>query len=132
MIAIAAGLALYIGSFALIAYADASGSVRGYQCALMSLVLPWAMYDGDMIRVRLGFRAVVAVAGFINPVFLAATAVGAARDRHPRAWTFLRRLVCAMIPACWLIFWWLGAYPREGHVAWVVGMLLVLYGRRRH
>jgi hypothetical protein len=30
-----------------------------------------------------------------------------------------------MIPFCWVIFYALEVYPREGHVLWVIGMLLV-------
>ena len=39
----------------------------------------------------------------------------------------LKFVLISMIPFCWVVFYSFEIYPREGHVLWVIGMLLVLF-----
>jgi hypothetical protein len=39
----------------------------------------------------------------------------------------LRNLTFLMIPLCWIVFSYEHLYPREGHVLWVLGMILTLF-----
>jgi hypothetical protein len=39
----------------------------------------------------------------------------------------LRTITLVMIPFCWIVFYDEHAYPREGHVLWIAGMVLALF-----
>jgi hypothetical protein len=70
------------------------------------------------------------VAAWINPVFLI-TAFLVLAETHQRLVVILKVAVILMIPFTWLFFATFRLlYPREGHFAWVLGMLLVLFSDR--
>jgi hypothetical protein len=124
------GLFLYGVSFLLVAVAlpiAGSGPVRGYHCAFFALILP---LDPNPVLFKDGLVEHVSlfISGCINPVFLAAAALGFA-GLHERPTGLLRIITIAMIPFCWVVFCYESIYPREGHFVWIIGMLLVLFPR---
>ena len=68
----------------------------------------------------------VLISGLINPAFLAYVIL-AGLKRKPRLQRVLRFALISMIPFSWVVFHFLQVYPREGHVLWVTGILLVLF-----
>jgi hypothetical protein len=66
--------------------------------------------------------------GLINPMFLTTFFLQLFKVR-PQAIVLLRNIAISMIPLCWVVFRYDHLYPREGHVLWVVGMLLTLFAR---
>lgn len=120
-----AGLALYALSFFLFAVSDAGipagRPTRGYSCAYLAS-LSWLnmreMEQGHgFADDRFAFICLLA-AGLINPMFLFYSV-----SPIP----ILRRVLLFTIPLCWLFLYFEGLIPREGHVLWVLGMLLVLF-----
>jgi hypothetical protein len=73
----------------------------------------------------LGNLAMLA-SGSINVSFAIAVILRVSR-RHPRAVAVSRLLVLLMIPCSWVVMYNEAARPREGHVLWIIGMLLVLF-----
>jgi hypothetical protein len=67
----------------------------------------------------------ILLAGLINPVFLAYTALAYLKGNLRRA-KVLKFALLFMIPFCWVVLHYLEVYPKEGHVRSVIGMLLVL------
>jgi hypothetical protein len=124
------GLALYVGSFFLMAVGDLGrGSpIPGYDCAWMALTFPWGPnlfgHQGLFENKFLDYLGVL-LSGWINPTFLVAALFVFLRP-SARTTRVLAIAVLAMIPFCWIVFHYHGMYPREGHVVWIAGMLLVL------
>jgi hypothetical protein len=125
------GLSLYVVSFFLVAvtvWSPSLGILRGYECALNTLLGPWteeARSDG-WARFKDFEKVCTLVAGWINPVFLLALIAGWI-GRPRRLASILRIVVLAMIPFCWAIFRYESLYPREGHFVWIAGMLIALF-----
>jgi hypothetical protein len=130
------GLLLYFLSFLLVAVAGPrvhSGPAFGYYCAFYSLFIPLvqakAWVEGNATVFGTMEVLSMAVSGMINLVFL--TVVFLVLFKRAQLTTgvanFLRFLVLAMIPFCWIVFHFEALYPREGHFLWIVGMLLVLF-----
>lgn len=46
---------------------------------------------------------------------------------RPQAFAKLRVIVLLMVPCSWLVFFYLHFLPREGHVLWVLGIVLTLF-----
>jgi hypothetical protein len=126
------GLVIYLLSFFLVATGDPkgpTGRMRGYECAYLAVELtltstPFSPASVDYIPPFLYLS--ILIGGRINPVFLGHTTL-AFLKRKPRTARVLKFALLAMIPFCWVVFHSLEVYPREGHVLWVIGMLLVLY-----
>ena len=124
------GLALYGMSFFLIAVGHLrSGSpMRGYECAEFALTLPWGpnlfgrqgLFEGRLLE-----YFSLLLSGWINPAFLVA-ALFVFRRPSIRTTRVLAITTLAMIPLCWVVFFCRDMYPREGHIVWIAGMLLVL------
>lgn len=124
-------MAIYAISFALIAVADrwpSSGSMRGYEAAFFSIWFalgenplrdPWLFHGGEVVYASL------LISGLINPLFLVILIL-AARGYH-RTIAILRIVLLLMIPFCWVVLYWQNSYPREGHILWVLGMVLALF-----
>jgi hypothetical protein len=130
------GLCLYGVSFCVIALGQTSASpgtqpLFGYYCAFFAFVYPWVeARDALLHNVPLAFSPVACVilliSGWINVMFLGTTFL-ALIALSPRAFVVGRILVFSMVPFSWVFaFYYLRAYPREGHFLWVFGMLLVL------
>jgi hypothetical protein len=131
------GLGIYVLSFFLLATEDskggwASGSagpLRGYECAFFALKSPLTStpFSPDSADYAPPFLYLsILISGLINPVFLGYTTLSFLK-RKPQTTRVLKFALLAMIPFCWVVFHSLEVYPREGHVLWVIGMLLVLY-----
>jgi len=125
------GLLIYAASFFLFAvrYSFSTAPAPGYKCALGALFFPW-LEAQNLIQ---GAPPVTAVAyfsllisGLINPIFLAAMILVLC-ERYDRAVAILRIVLLLMIPFCWIFFNYFHFYPREGHILWIIGMLLVLF-----
>jgi hypothetical protein len=129
------GLALYVLSFFLIATADPKGSpigrLTGYECAYLAVEsavtdTPFSSNNAaPAISTPLFLYLSVLISGLINPVFLVYVTL-ASFKRAPQAARVLKFAIFSMIPFCWVVFYFLGVYPREGHVLWLIAMLLVL------
>lgn len=129
------GLVIYVLSFFLVATGDPKwpqiGRLRGYECAYTSLTAavtdtPFSAKNADSATSADVFQYFsVLISGLVNPVFLIYEMLVSLK-RLPRTARILKFAVLFMIPFCWVVFDFLEVYPREGHVFWVVGMLLVL------
>jgi hypothetical protein len=126
------GLVIYLLSFFLVATGDReglTGRLRGYECAYFAVEstltsTPFSPASADYAPPFLYLS--ILISGLINPVFLSYTTL-AFLKRAPRTARVLKFALLSMIPFCWVVFHSLGVYPREGHVLWVIGMLLVLF-----
>lgn len=124
------GIALYAVSFMLPAIGGAavtapSGWASGYDCAWFTLAMPLQGFTG-YFRHRHFEYFLLPLSGLINPVFIAALAVGIQR-RFARSFIALRTALLLMIPFCWIVYYKEASYPREGHFVWILGMLLALF-----
>jgi len=52
--------------------------------------------------------------------------------RNQRAFTILRATTLLIIPSCWIVSYYEGLYPREGHFLWLVAMVLALFSNGPH
>jgi hypothetical protein len=125
------GLVIYVLSFFLFATGDRNGPtgrMTGYECAYLALEstlsTPFSPASADYSPPFLYLS--ILISGLINPVFLAYTTL-AFLKRKPRVARVLKFAALLMIPFCWVAFHYLQVYPREGHVLWIIGMLLVLF-----
>jgi hypothetical protein len=128
------GLGIYVLSFFLLATGDSEeltgpGRLRGYACAFFALKYPLIStpFSPDSADYAPPFVYLsILISGLINPVFLGYTTLSFLK-RKPRTTRVLKFALLSMIPFCWVVFHSFEVYPREGHVLWVIGMLLVLY-----
>ncbi len=130
------GLGIYVVSFFLMATGDSKGGwtgrtgrLRGYECAYFAVKSPLTStpFSPDSADYAPPFLYLsILISGLINPVFLGYTTL-AFLKRKPRTARVLKFALLSMIPFCWIVFHSLDVYPREGHVLWIIGMLLVLY-----
>jgi hypothetical protein len=127
------GLGIYALSFFLLATGDPKGGLvgrlRGFECAYFAVQVPltstpFSPDRADYIPPFMYLSTVIS--GLINPVFVVHAAFASLR-RNPRMVGVLKFTLLSMIPFCWVVLYDLGVYPREGHVFWVIGMLLVLF-----
>jgi hypothetical protein len=117
----------YALSFALTA-ASRGATIPGYVCAYWTLLSPLTM-DTQLIEKGIAEYIAILVSGWINIVFLAAVAMRW-RSGTGRAFRILRTTTLVMIPFSWIVYYCERAYPREGHVLWVVGMVVALFSAR--
>jgi hypothetical protein len=127
------GWIFYVSSFFLTAVGPSdSRPIRGYDCAYVTLFFSWE-------QARIWLRGIPSisnpsdyistlVSGWINPVFLIAVALTSFKRSEPFA-RVAAIIVILMIPSCWIVFYNHNLYPREGHVVWIAGMVLVLWSR---
>ena len=125
------GLLIYALSFFLFATGDhkgVMGRLNGLECAYLAIASavdsPFSPSSGVYPPLLLYIS--VLMSGLINPVFLAYVTL-ACLTRKPQTTRVLGFVLLSMIPFCWVVFYFLQVYPREGHVVWVIGMLLVLF-----
>jgi hypothetical protein len=131
------GLVIYVLSFFLIATGDSqgpTGRMRGYECAYLAIAsaltsTPFSPASADYAPPFLYLS--ILISGLINLVFLGYATL-AFLKRTPRTARALKFALLSMIPFCWVVFHHLAVYPREGHVFWVIGMLLVLFSSWKH
>ena len=126
------GLGIFVLSFFLLATGDPkgwTGRLRGYECAYFAVQSPLTstpFSPGSADYAPPFLYLSILISGLINPVFLGYTTL-AFLKRKPRTARVLKFALLSMIPFCWIVFHSLDVYPREGHVLWIIGMLLVLY-----
>jgi hypothetical protein len=129
------GLVIYVLSFFFIATGDPKGSpigrLTGYECAYLAVesALTDTPFSSNSAvyatSAPLFLYLSVLVSGLINPVFLIYVTLTSLK-RLPRTARVLKFVLLSMIPFCWVVFYFLEVYPREGHVFWVTSILLVL------
>jgi hypothetical protein len=127
------GWIFYVFSFFLTAVGPSdSRPILGYDCAYVTLFFSWE-------QARLWLRGVPSisnpsdyistlVSGWINPVFLIAVVLNSFKRSKASARVAIIILIF-MIPFCWIVFYNHNLYPREGHIVWIAGMLMVLWSR---
>jgi len=130
------GLFIYAASFCLVALVLLSPAgnrpLFGFACAFMAFSIPitetkLALINNVPFTFPPWVLLCILISGWTNLVFLA-TIVLDLLQLHPRAFTVMRAVVLSMIPFNWIIaFFIFHTYPREGHVLWIIGMLLVLF-----
>jgi hypothetical protein len=126
------GLAIYILSFFVVATGDPKGWVgrmRGYECAysVSHAALTATPFHPNSDDYAPPFLYVsILISALINPIFLVHVAL-ALLKLTPSIVRVLKFAVPSMIPFCWVVLHALEVYPREGHVFWVIGMLLVVF-----
>jgi hypothetical protein len=119
-----AAMLAYALSFVLVAASQVGETLPGFMCAewtlSISLVIP------RLFEERTAEGIALLISGWINVVFLAAVALRW-RSGNGRAFRILRATTLMMIPFCWIVFYDERAYPREGHVLWIISMVLALF-----
>ena len=117
----------YALSFGLTAVSRGGMSVPGAGCAYMALVmLVNPVVNSRFFEVKAAVYIPLLIIGWINIAFLACLTIRW-RSGKGRAFKILRIITLLMIPFCWIVFYNEGLHPREGHVLWVVGMVLALF-----
>jgi hypothetical protein len=112
------GAAIYAISFALPAVARSDDSMRGWQCAWFAL-----SFDQGFREPLLSFA--LFASGLINPLTLAYLWIRMNGD-GPRVRRVLGIVALSFIPLSWLVISSAGLKIEIGHVAWVVGLLLMM------
>ena len=129
-----AGLAMFAFSFILPAVKEAkaaatSPGVPGFTCASLTLTMPWGK-DGHALLQQSPLQYFsILFSGWINPLFIVALLAALIKPRS-RPTAFLIYLVTAMQVFCWIVFFHLHLYPRQGYFLWLFGMLLALYSHK--
>jgi len=121
-----AGVAIYLASFLLPAVGDnipTSHQIPGYYGAWFSLTYPWGRDSESLLANQ---HLSLLDGGWINPAFLAAPVLQLYRHRAVLALAF-RFVTIALIPSCWLFFYYQRMRPRESCILWIIGMLRVLF-----
>lgn len=130
-ILVAAGLALYVGAFFLTGAQDVRDAFldRGYPgwfCAVITLINVWG-HDGlSLLRESPIQYFSLLFSGWINPLFLITLLTQFVWPKGRPALA-LRFILLLMFPACWIGFYKMSLYPREGYFTWIAGMLLVVF-----
>jgi hypothetical protein len=120
---------MYVASFFLWAVEDSgwmASPVRGYSCAELTLVSPFSEDGLSQLHEKPIEYFSILGSGLINPLFLITFFLQLCSARAS-AINILRNLTILMTPLCWVVFRYEHFYPREGHILWVVGMLLTLF-----
>ncbi|HEV2990335.1 MAG TPA: hypothetical protein VG759_17995 [Candidatus Angelobacter sp.] len=125
------GLLVYAVAFALPAiFAPDSPALPGYRCAAFVTVMqPWSHENRALIHDAPLRYLPMAMTGWINPLFLVTTLLILLR-KAARLVGVLRIIILLLIPFCWVVFHYETVRPREGHILWILGMLLVLFSVR--
>jgi len=124
------GFLLYVIAFFLPAVFETGvAPLRGYYCALITLVQVWTREGWSLLREEPFNYISLAISGWINPLFLVSAILIPIRKAQ-RAVGILRTMILVMIPVCWIVFHNVKVRPREGHFLWVMGMVLVLFSNK--
>lgn len=132
------GISLDGSSFFLPAFVDFKGPVTGWTATGLPEVVAIILINGILRStpspIHFWDLASIFVVLWINPAFLMYAIASPFRPMS-RDVSLCRVLIPAIIPFCWIIFHDQNYRPREGHFAWVLGMLLVLasgYSAKRY
>jgi hypothetical protein len=133
-IALLAGIALFVISFILPAVKEVSASsasqgTPGFTCATLTLEMPWSKDGREMLK-QLPVRYFsILLSGWINPAFLVTMGLVLIKPRW-RPTIVLRYVVTFMFVFCWIVFYQVHLYPRQGYFLWMFGILLALYSNK--
>jgi hypothetical protein len=133
-IALLAGIVLFAVSFILPAVKEVSAGpnsqgVPGFTCATLTLEMPWSK-DGLSILHESPLRYFsILLSGWINPAFLVTLGLVLIKPRW-RPTIVLRYVVTLMFVFCWIVFYQVHLYPRQGYFLWMFGILLALYSNK--
>ena len=101
----------------------ASLGIPGYMCAWVTL---WnTLVVADRFQGKTIVFIALLISGWINILFLVSMAIRWLEGNL--GFKILRIATLLMIPFCWIIFYDQRLVPREGHVLWIVGMVLALF-----
>jgi hypothetical protein len=129
------GILIYAISFFLVAaqFAGDKGPTPwyGFLTAYFTFLFPWQEhlragaqgFFGDFVN-----WTSLTVAGWINPAFIVAAFLDLS-GQYKRTFAILRVFILVMIPFCWVFFARAFMYPREGHFAWIGGMVMALFSK---
>jgi hypothetical protein len=127
-IALLAGILMFAVSFILPAVSQSGSStgIPGIVCATNTLRVPWTK-DGTSLlhQAPVQFFSIL-LSGWINPLFLVSLLVILIKPRWIVV-SLLRYAVTLMFIACWVVFYQIHLYPRQGYFLWMFGILLALY-----
>jgi hypothetical protein len=121
---LALAMSAYAASFGLAAGSRGDYSLPGLACAYATLVGP--LVDTTFFEEGAAIYIPFLISGWINVVFLATLAMRW-WEGNGRPFKILRTITLLMIPFCWSVFYSEHAYPREGHVLWIVAMVFALF-----
>lgn len=133
-VALLSGIAIFGVSFILPAVKEASANpssagVRGFTCALLTLQMPWSK-DGQAVLKESPLQYFsILLSGWVNPAFLVTLLLVLIKPRWVVT-TVLRYVVTFMFVFCWIVFYQLHLYPRQGYFLWMFGILLALYSSK--
>lgn len=132
--ALLAGIAMFALSFMLSAVKEASAGpsspgVRGFTCAVLTLQMPWSKDGRDLLQQAPVQYFSILLSGWINPAFIITLLLVITRPRW-RASRILTYVVTLMFIFCWIVFFQLHLYPRQGYFLWMFGILLALYSSK--
>lgn len=130
------GLLIYSISFflpAILGCANSTPPIRGYDCALIAFIspienglqnAPW--HAGSLFQSKSLEYFSLLLSGWVNPLFLIEVILILV-DRLKRVVVALGLAIVLMIPFSWVVFHYEHYCPREGHIVWIVGILVVLF-----
>jgi hypothetical protein len=122
-----AAIVAYALSFGLIGVSRGGASIPGAYCASVALsMLVSPIVNSRFFETKAAVYIPLLIIGWINIAFLACLTIRW-RSGKGRAFKILRIITLLMIPSCWIVFHNEQLHPREGHVLWVVGMVLALF-----
>jgi hypothetical protein len=122
------GFLLYLLSFFLPAVLWATGPMPGWLCAWMSLLV-WAtegLRDQSFVVPMFAGSVLGFFGGLINPLAIL-YAVLRGRDAAVKLRTSLCTTILWCIPFSWLCMLVLKMQVRVGHIAWIAGLLLMVF-----
>jgi hypothetical protein len=127
-IALLAGIVMFAVSFVLpaVSQSGSSAGIPGFVCATDTLRIPWTHDGVSLLHQAPGQYFSLLLSGWINPLFLVSLLLILIKPR----WIFvslLRYAVTLMFVSCWIVFYQVHLYPRQGYILWMLGILLALY-----
>jgi hypothetical protein len=130
----AVGVVAYLASFFLVGVYGFDGPVRGYVCAWLALWTPLTALDGGQQGVSASGSVLwplmlfaMFIAGLVNIAFPIAVFLRLTAHSSSPGFQRLRVYIPLMAACSWLVFVLAFFIPREGHLSWIVGIVLALF-----
>jgi hypothetical protein len=131
------GLLIYVVSFFLVALGETQPTpsmhpLLGVVCAAETFVYPlliakMSLLDHSANLPPIPIFSFLLLSGWVNPIFLIAVIVDLTELR-PQLLAVIKILLLITVTCSWVTaFYYFRTFPREGHLLWVIGMLLVLF-----
>ena len=139
-LALLAGLAIFVVSFGIpqlvsmpaVKEAKApvgSSGIPGFTCASITLQMPWSNDGRTLLHDSPVQYFAILFSGWINPLFIVTLLLVLINARWRPA-IVLRYVVLGLQVFCWIVFFQLQLYPRQGYILWLLGMILALYSNK--